>query len=344
LTSAEAQAARSAPPFRQFSAWLEAFNSGNRNRMQQYLQASYPSANIDMQMNFRERSGGFELRKLEQATPTTLVGLVQERGSDQFGRFTLVIEPTEPYKIVRLALTAIPRPAEFPVARLSEGELVTALRAKLESDAATDRFAGAALVARIGDGKDQVLFNAAYGLADRENKVANTVDTRFRIGSMNKMFTAVAILQLVQAGKIELDAPLGRYITDYPNRDVATRVTIHQLLTHTGGTGDIFGPDYDARRLELRALDDYVKLYGAHGLGARERSRGRSRQRLHARAWSHGLEPEHGHAAVPRHIGRGRLFNRWRSAQIRARSDRTQATRRKAHRPVDHRQDRDDAR
>ena len=265
LTSAEAQAARSAPPFRQFSAWLEAFNSGDRNRIQQYLQASYPSANIDMQMNFRQRSGGFELRKLEQATPTTLAGLVQERGSDQFGRFTLVIEPTEPHKIVRLALTAIPRPAEFPVARLSEAELVTALRAKLESDAATDRFAGAALVARIGDGKDQVLFNAAYGLADRENKVANTVDTRFRIGSMNKMFTAVAILQLVQAGKIELDAPLGRYITDYPNRDVATRVTIHQLLTHTGGTGDIFGPDYDARRLELRALEDYVKLYGARG-------------------------------------------------------------------------------
>jgi CubicO group peptidase (beta-lactamase class C family) len=83
---------------------------------------------------------------------------------------------------------------------------------------------------------------------------------------MNKMFTAAAILQLVEAGKIELTAPLGKYLPDYPNRDVATRVTIHNLLTHTGGTGDIFGPDFEAHRKELRTLADYVDLYGKRGL------------------------------------------------------------------------------
>jgi CubicO group peptidase (beta-lactamase class C family) len=55
---------------------------------------------------------------------------------------------------------------------------------------------------------------------------------------MNKMFTAVAVLQLVQAGRVRLDAPVGTYLRDYPNRDVASRVTIHQLLTHTGGTSE----------------------------------------------------------------------------------------------------------
>jgi CubicO group peptidase (beta-lactamase class C family) len=64
------------------------------------------------------------------------------------------------------------------------------------------------------------------------------------MGSMNKMFTAVAIMQLVQNGKISLDAPLGTYVTDYPNRDVATKVTIEELLTHTGGTGDFNGPEF----------------------------------------------------------------------------------------------------
>jgi len=59
---------------------------------------------------------------------------------------------------------------------------------------------------------------------------------------------------------------LGKYLTDYPNKDVASKVTIEQLLTHTGGTGDIFGPDFDTRRLELRTLQDYVKLYGNRGL------------------------------------------------------------------------------
>jgi D-alanyl-D-alanine carboxypeptidase len=76
----------------------------------------------------------------------------------------------------------------------------------------------------------------------------------------------VAILQLVEAGKVKLTAPLGTYLPDYPNRDVATKVTIHQLLTHTAGTGDIFGPDFDAHRTELRTLADYVRLYGKRGL------------------------------------------------------------------------------
>src|SRR5437762_10539486 len=112
----------------------------------------------------------------------------------------------------------------------------------------------------------KTVFSGAYGLADREKKAKNELYTQFRIGSMNKMFTAVAVLQLVQSGKIKLTAPLGEYLTDYPNKDIATKVTIHHLLTHTGGTGDFFGPEFDKHRLELRALQDYVNLYGKRGL------------------------------------------------------------------------------
>ena len=133
--------------------------------------------------------------------------------------------------------------------------------ALLGEQAAADRFSGAVLVTRHGE----VLFSDAVGLADRDGAIPNTLQTRFRIGSMNKMITAVAILQLVEAGKIELTAPVGDYLTDYPNSDVATTVTIHHLLTHTGGTGDIFGPTFDAHRDELRTHHDYVDLYGARG-------------------------------------------------------------------------------
>jgi D-alanyl-D-alanine carboxypeptidase len=258
MTASEDAAARKGAPFRQFSAWLAAFNSGDRTRIGQFLEANYPSMKLDAQMNFRERTGGFELRALEQATATSLTGLVQEHGSDQFGRFILVVEPDEPNRITRFGISAIPRPAEFPIPRMNEAELIAALRAQVEKDAAADRFAGTVLLAKNG----KVVFSQAYGLADREKKVPNQLDTRFRIGSMNKMFTAVSVLQLVQAGKIKLTDPLGKYITDYSNQDVAAKVTIHHLLTHTGGTGDIFGPDYNAHRLELRTLNDYVSLYG----------------------------------------------------------------------------------
>src|SRR3546814_18945059 len=53
-----------------------------------------------------------------------------------------------------------------------------------------------------------------------------------------------------------LKAPFGNYLTDYPNKDVASKVTIEQMLSHTGGTGDIFGPEFDKNRLELKTLQD----------------------------------------------------------------------------------------
>ncbi|HEY0436134.1 MAG TPA: serine hydrolase domain-containing protein, partial [Phenylobacterium sp.] len=80
---------------------------------------------------------------------------------------------------------------------------------------------------------------------------------------MGKMFTAVSIMQLAQAGKLDLTAPIGRYLTDYPNADIATKVTVNNLLTHTGGTGDIFTPEYFAHRLEVKSPQDYVALLGA---------------------------------------------------------------------------------
>ena len=100
---------------------------------------------------------------------------------------------------------------------------------------------------------------------------ANTPATRFRIGSMNKMFTAVATLQLVEAGQAGLDDPIGKHLPDYPNKEVAAKVTVRHLLTHTGGTGDIFGPEFEQHRLQLREHRDYLKLYGS--ARARPRSR-----------------------------------------------------------------------
>src|SRR4051812_16930461 len=160
-----------------------------------------------------------------------------------------------------LCLTACGHQSRTAV-RAAEADALTALAARVNRLACDDEFSGAVLVANDG----RVLFSHAYGLADRKRRIRNTLRTRFRIGSMNKMFTAVAILQLVEAGQVKLTAPLGTYLPDYPNREIATKVTIHQLLTHTGGTGDIFGPDFDAHRTELRTLADYVTLYGKRGL------------------------------------------------------------------------------
>jgi D-alanyl-D-alanine carboxypeptidase len=252
------------PAAHQFAAWLEAFDSGDRAKLLEFLQKNNPSqaGEIDGEMGFRRMTGGFEFKKTEESTPTRFAGVVKERESDTFAHFAMEVEQAEPHHITKFDLEQIAIPAEFAPPRVSQDAALTALRAELDKRAAADSFAGAVLVAKNG----KPVFKAAYGLADREKKTPNQLDTQFRIGSMNKMFTAVSVLQLAQAGKIKLTDPLGKYLTDYPNKELASKVTIHHLLTHTGGTGDFFGPEFDKHRLELRTLQDYVKLYGQRGL------------------------------------------------------------------------------
>jgi CubicO group peptidase (beta-lactamase class C family) len=89
-------------------------------------------------------------------------------------------------------------------------------------------FNGAVLVAKKGE----VVYKKAFGQANREWNVANTVDTKFRIGSLTKQFTSAAILQLAEEGKLKLDDPLSKYVRNFPKSD---SVTIHMLLNHTSG-------------------------------------------------------------------------------------------------------------
>ena len=207
---------------------------------------------------FRDRIGGFDLKKIENETPTTVTVLLQEHTSDRFSRLVLEVEASEPHRIVSFDMHPVERPAEFALKPMTEAELIAALGKRLQEEVAADKFAGAVLVAKNG----KPIFAEAYGLADREHNIPNTLTTRFSIGSMNKMFTGVATMQLAQAGKLKLDDPLGKYLTNYPNKELAAKVTIGELLTNTGGTGDIWGPDYDKHRLELRTLQDYINLYG----------------------------------------------------------------------------------
>ena len=165
----------------------------------------------------------------------------------------------------RVELPATPRPSsavDLVLHRLPQAQALAALADHAAERTRADEFAGAVLVARHG----KVLLQDAWGRADRKAGTANTPATRFRIGSMNKMFTAVATLQLVEAHKLALDDPIGKHLPDYPNKEVAAKVTVRHLLTHTGGTGDIFGPEFDEHRLQLREHRDYLKLYGSRGL------------------------------------------------------------------------------
>ncbi len=248
------------PAGKQLSGYLDAFNGDNFETFEAFLQKNLPSRADEARRywQFRQMTGGQDVKKVEESAPTRLVVLVKDRDTDQIGRLTIEVDAAEPHVIRNLEVRAIPRPADLPLSHLNESELIAATKQQVEKDAAADRFAGAILIAHGG----HPVFAQAYGMADRERKIPNTLETRFHIGSMNKMFTAVAVLQLAAQGKIRLEDPVGKYLTDYPNRELATKATVKDLLTHTGGTGDIFGPEFDQHRNALRTLGDYVQLYG----------------------------------------------------------------------------------
>jgi D-alanyl-D-alanine carboxypeptidase len=137
---------------------------------------------------------------------------------------------------------------------------VAAMRAALAAAVTkADGFSGVVLVAR----GDDVLFEAAVGKADRQRGLANTPDTSFNLASTEKMFTTVAVLQLVEQGKLDLDAPVGRYLPDWPEPTVRDQATVRHLLTHGAGLGSHFySPLYFERRTRLRSVRDYLPLVG----------------------------------------------------------------------------------
>lgn len=245
-----------------FTSWLAAFNSAEPARMQSFEETYGGTTPLAQTLDFREQTGGFTLLRIEKSEPYSLIALVQEKGSDTVARFELSVSSEEPPQIVNSTLQITPRPPDLAIPRMTEADALEALSTRVEEVAKNDRYSGTVHVARHG----KALLQKVWGHADRETGAAVTLDTQFRLGSMNKMFTAIATLQLVEAGKLALDDTVGKHLSDYPNNDVASKVTVRHLLTHTGGTGDIFGPEFTENRLTLREHSDYVKLYRARAL------------------------------------------------------------------------------
>ncbi|MBA3570951.1 MAG: serine hydrolase, partial [Pyrinomonadaceae bacterium] len=124
-------------------------------------------------------------------------------------------------------------------------------------------FNGSVLVAENG----KVIYKKGLGLAQMEWNIPNTLDTRFRLGSITKQFTAALILQLVEQGKVKLDGRVSDYLPAY-RKDIGEKVTVHQLLNHTSGIPSYTSlPGFfnDVSRNPF-TVDDFVKKYASNDL------------------------------------------------------------------------------
>ncbi len=247
--------------------YFAAFNSGDDSKL-----ATYFGENIDpeflkkrpveprVQFHKQVRS---DLKKLEAKRIASItqseIKVLAQAASGEWAQVTFEIEPSGKFAVVsveRIDPPAEPRPV--PQAPASMAEFIPAVRTLFDGLAKDDLFSGVVLIAK----DDTVLFEKAYGYAERDKRSANNIDTRFNLGSINKIFTTVAIGQLVAQGKLAYDDKLIKVLPDYPNRAVAEKITIGQLISMRSGMGDFFGEKFMAAdKSKIRSLKDYLPFF-----------------------------------------------------------------------------------
>lgn len=261
LFAATSLLAQPSPAIRERIDSLVAAFNGSPEDFEQYAQKNFTAEALargdavkrkNLTERIRADFGKLSVRGVERNSESRLeIGI--EGSTGERGAILLDIEPAPPHRITGMGLTiGGGRQDDGPKLPPAPGDLkeLDGYVAKL---AAAGRFSGTVLVAKGG----KSVFEKAYGLADREKKLANTPATRFNLGSINKQFTKVAIEQLVAAGKLALDDTLGKYLPQHANADART-ATIRQLLDHTAGLGDFFGADFDkADKTKFRSNSDY---------------------------------------------------------------------------------------
>jgi CubicO group peptidase (beta-lactamase class C family) len=201
--------------------------------------------------------GELAIRSVDASKPREIAGVVQATRTETWSNMTLFLNEASPAQILGVRLSPTPAP-DAPSRRPSDAELVALVKGYVERLAARDVFSGTVLLAKKG----VPLYQAAFGEANKDFSVKNTLDTKFNLGSMNKMFTAVSVMQLVEAGKLSLDDTLGKFLAAGAMRpEVLSKVRVKHLLSHTSGLGSYFTDEWDRQsRARYRSVDDWMPL------------------------------------------------------------------------------------
>ena len=180
---------------------------------------------------------------------------VKSKNTELCYLISLYVTQEKPYQLTRLYLSPTNNPATVASKsrQLSIQAMIDEFDAYVQRLSKRGTFSGSILIAK----NQQVLYKTAHGLASRRYNIENDIQTKFNLGSMNKMFTSVGILQLVEAGKLSLNEPLTKYVKrSHFGKGNFDKITIRHLLTHTSGIGYI--PGEISANKDIRQLDDSI--------------------------------------------------------------------------------------
>jgi CubicO group peptidase (beta-lactamase class C family) len=260
----------STPADKRVAAYFAAFNAGEQamrgfiadNFAPDALKSRPMDERIGIYRQLKTDLGGLDLRQVEEARDNIAGVLAQSQKGNWF-KLGFEFEPKGEHKLLGIRIENIEPPPDPNLPKLTEAQVLDSLEAYLAEQAKADEFSGTVLVAREG----RVLYEKAFGLANKDFGVPNRVDTKFNLGSINKFFTKIAIGQLIQQGRASFDDTLGKYLPDYPNPDARKKVTLRHLLNMTSGIGDFFGPEFmGTPKDRIRSIRDYLLLFSGKPL------------------------------------------------------------------------------
>ncbi len=245
---------------------IEAFNSGEEKEWTDFINNHWKEREgkfenrLNMFKQVYSDVGGFILHRIEHSSNYSISGLMKaERpsGPIEWVMLRVQADTLPPHKLDMLSIRPGEEPGfEAPEGDLTQEQIVDFLDRYLDNLVSKDRFSGTVLIAK--DGKP--FYTRVHGLASKRYNIPNRLDTKFNLGSMNKMFTGVAVMQLVEQGKVSLNDPVGKYLPDLPQPEIAEKVTIHHLLTHTSGMQDYWDEVFDAHWWEIKTVGQLAEL------------------------------------------------------------------------------------
>ncbi len=249
---------------------IEVMNSGNAERIRRFLDEECAKEfremvpiedHISTALGFRRDTGGVDFYSVRAYTPErpgATVVIVKDRVLGGWWGLTFRFGPAPGYLVAGLGMSPARSPVGIVEPPLTEQEAFDEIRALMAKIKEKNWYSGTLLVAK---GADVVLTDFA-GEASKAFHVPNNIDTKFNLGSMNKMFTSTAVARLVEAGKLSFDDPIGKWVDEtWLPKDVTSRITVRHLITHTSGLGSYFNDVYfKSSRDMFRALGDYKPL------------------------------------------------------------------------------------
>jgi len=233
---------------KQLSGFLDALNSGDKALLKTFLAAHFAASSdpgmidrlTDDDYKIYRLTKGIKVESIVDSSPAAIKVFAKANATGMWSEITLFTTaappdyrmPAAPYQIVGLRFSDMSAPAEASRGpKLSDRGIQKNISALMARLSASDAFSGTVYVARNG----KPVYAKAYGLANKTWGIPNRIDTKFNLASVTKMFTAVAVAQLVERGRLSYEDTVGALLPDYPNKAVAQGVTVAQLLSHTSG-------------------------------------------------------------------------------------------------------------